>query len=66
MKGLRPLDEMARLPIDVRVDGVHRLEVPGVTGERHLVVMSSRSSWTLRGKSIWQRIWQGIWQKSWQ
>ena len=42
MKGIRPQDEMARLPIDVRVDGVHRLEVPGVTGERNLVVMSSR------------------------
>ena len=41
MKGLRPLDEMANLSVDVVVDAVHRLNVPGVTGERHLVVMSS-------------------------
>lgn len=41
MKGLRPQDEMANLSIDVVVDAVHRLNVPGITGERHLVVMSS-------------------------
>jgi 16S rRNA (guanine527-N7)-methyltransferase len=41
MKGLRPLGEMANLSVDVVVDAVHRLNVPGVTGERHLVVMSS-------------------------
>lgn len=39
MKGLYPHDEIARLPADVVVDGVHRLVVPGVTGERHLVVI---------------------------
>lgn len=43
MKGLRPLDELARLPSDVVVDAVHRLHVPGVGGERHLVVISSGS-----------------------
>jgi len=32
---------MANLSIDVVVDAVHRLNVPGITGERHLVVMSS-------------------------
>jgi 16S rRNA (guanine527-N7)-methyltransferase len=40
MKGVWPQDEIARLPAGVRVDGVHRLAVPGVEGERHLVVMS--------------------------
>ena len=41
MKGLRPQDELARLPADVVVDAVHRLHVPGVGGERHLVVIRS-------------------------
>lgn len=40
MKGLWPRDEIARLPQDVAVDAVHRLAVPGVDGERHLVLMS--------------------------
>lgn len=39
MKGVYPHDEIARLPAELVVDGVHRLEVPGVTGERHLVVI---------------------------
>ncbi len=39
MKGVWPQDEIADLPAGVRVDGVHRLAVPGVEGERHLVVM---------------------------
>lgn len=41
MKGLRPDDEIARLPAGVSVAGVHRLAVPGVDGERHLVVIES-------------------------
>ncbi|QKS31256.1 MAG: 16S rRNA (guanine(527)-N(7))-methyltransferase RsmG [Candidatus Accumulibacter similis] len=41
MKGLRPDDEIARLPAGVSVAGVHRLPVPGVDGERHLVVIES-------------------------
>ena len=40
MKGIWPHDEIARLPQDVAVDEVHRLAVPGVDGERHLVLMS--------------------------
>jgi 16S rRNA (guanine527-N7)-methyltransferase len=40
MKGLWPHDEIARLPATVQVDAVHRLSVPGVEGERHLVVLS--------------------------
>ena len=39
MKGVRPEGEIARLPSAVRVECVHRLAVPGVDGERHLVVM---------------------------
>ncbi|MEI7430938.1 MAG: 16S rRNA (guanine(527)-N(7))-methyltransferase RsmG [Betaproteobacteria bacterium] len=40
MKGLRPEDEIARLPKGVLVEDVPRLVVPGVDGERHLVVLS--------------------------
>jgi 16S rRNA (guanine527-N7)-methyltransferase len=39
MKGVRPDDEIARLPAGVVVEAVHRLQVPDVDGERHLVVM---------------------------
>ena len=39
MKGVWPENEIARLPSAVRVECVHRLAVPGVDGERHLVVM---------------------------
>ena len=39
MKGVWPQDEIARLPESARVDAVHRLSVPDVDGERHLVVM---------------------------
>jgi 16S rRNA (guanine527-N7)-methyltransferase len=39
MKGVWPHDEIARLPDDVRVEAVHRLDVAGVDGERHLVII---------------------------
>lgn len=39
MKGVWPHEEIARLPSDVCVEAVHRLPVPGVDGERHLVVL---------------------------
>jgi 16S rRNA (guanine527-N7)-methyltransferase len=39
MKGLRPDEEMARLPATVRVEAVHRLDVSGIDGERHLIVI---------------------------
>lgn len=42
MKGLRPDAEMNTLPAGVVVDAVHRLDVPGVDGERHLVVIRER------------------------
>ena len=40
LKGLWPHDEIARLPATIVVDAVHRLVVPGVDAERHLVLMS--------------------------
>ncbi len=40
MKGVWPHEEIGRLPQDIAVDTVHRLVVPGVEGERHLVVLS--------------------------
>ena len=39
MKGIYPEDEIARLPAGIAVEAVHPLAVPGVDGERHLVVM---------------------------
>lgn len=39
MKGVRPDAEIARLPAGVGVESVHRLHVPDVDGERHLVIM---------------------------
>ena len=41
MKGLWPHEEIARLPASVRVEAVHRLQLPGLADERHLVVLSS-------------------------
>jgi len=43
MKGVCPPAEAPRLPARGVVDAIHRLEVPGVTGERHLVRISSRA-----------------------
>ena len=39
MKGVRPDAEIASVPPDVAVTALHRLLVPGVVGERHLVVL---------------------------
>ena len=39
MKGVRPDDEIARLPSGVAVASIQRLAVPGIDGERHLIVM---------------------------
>ncbi|MEI7613606.1 MAG: 16S rRNA (guanine(527)-N(7))-methyltransferase RsmG [Betaproteobacteria bacterium] len=43
MKGVWPLEEIGRLPAGIEVEAVHRLEVPEVEGERHLVVLKPRS-----------------------
>jgi 16S rRNA (guanine527-N7)-methyltransferase len=40
MKGVRPDAEVERLPSDVRVLGIERLEVPMLAAERHLVEIS--------------------------
>jgi len=40
MKGVVPDEEIAALPPGWRVDAVHPLTVPGVIGERHLVVVA--------------------------
>ena len=43
MKGKRPDDEISALPKSFRVLAVHRLKVPGLEDERHLVEFSSKS-----------------------
>ena len=40
MKGIRPEEEIAALPAGWTVAAVHALVVPGLVGERHLVVVS--------------------------
>ena len=42
MKGALPGDEIAALPADVEVVAAPRLDVPGLDGQRHLVVMRRR------------------------
>ena len=39
MKGVWPVEEIARLPNDVSIENILRLQVPGVEGERHLAIM---------------------------
>jgi 16S rRNA (guanine527-N7)-methyltransferase len=43
MKGKRPDDEISALPKSFRVLAVHRLKVPGLEDERHLVEFASKS-----------------------
>ena len=40
MKGVVPVDEIAALPVGWRAEDVRPLTVPGVAGERHLVVVA--------------------------
>ena len=40
MKGRLPADELADLPPGWRLTGLHRLSVPGLQAERHLVLLS--------------------------
>jgi 16S rRNA (guanine527-N7)-methyltransferase len=42
MKGVHPDEELAALPDDIEVVETRRLRVPGLDGERHLVVMRPR------------------------
>lgn len=39
MKGVEPAEEIAALPAGWTVQALHRLAVPGLAGERHLVVV---------------------------
>jgi 16S rRNA (guanine527-N7)-methyltransferase len=39
MKGVHPHDEVTQLPAQCHLDVVHKLKVPGVEAERHLVVL---------------------------
>ncbi|HEY2780201.1 MAG TPA: 16S rRNA (guanine(527)-N(7))-methyltransferase RsmG [Steroidobacteraceae bacterium] len=42
MKGKRPDDEISALPKSFRARAVHRLKVPGLTDERHLVELTKK------------------------
>lgn len=42
MKGTLPQDEINALPDDITVTGTPALDVPGVTAERHLVIMQTK------------------------
>jgi 16S rRNA (guanine527-N7)-methyltransferase len=39
MKGVHPHEEIGHLPAECRMEQVHRLKVPGLDAERHLVVL---------------------------
>lgn len=41
MKGVPPDEEIAELPPAWQLIGTHRLQVPGLAGERHLVIVAS-------------------------
>ena len=51
MKGKRPDEEISALPKSFRVLAVHRLKVPGLNGERHLVEISPVKARTTPPKS---------------
>ena len=44
MKGVRPDGEIAALPPDWQVEAIHPLRVPGLVGERHLVIVRKASA----------------------
>lgn len=43
MKGARPDEEIAALPVGWRLEAIHPLRVPGLVAERHLVVVGRGS-----------------------
>jgi 16S rRNA (guanine527-N7)-methyltransferase len=51
MKGKRPDEEISALPKSFRVLAVHRLKVPGLDDERHLVELSPARPGTVRPPS---------------
>jgi len=44
MKGAYPEDEIAALPSGWQVDACHRLQVPGLDAERHVLIIARASS----------------------
>ncbi len=48
MKGKRPDEEMSALPKSFRVVAVHRLKLPGLDDERHLVELSAARPYAAR------------------
>lgn len=42
LKGVHPTDELAELPDFTELESVHKLQVPGVEGERHLIIITTR------------------------
>ncbi|MEO8002334.1 MAG: 16S rRNA (guanine(527)-N(7))-methyltransferase RsmG [Arenimonas sp.] len=44
MKGIQPEEEIAELPTGWQFESSHRLQVPGLAGERHLVIVASSLS----------------------
>ena len=42
MKGVHPVEELAELPGDIEVIAERKLDVPGLDGTRHLIVMKPR------------------------
>ncbi len=41
MKGVRPDDELARLPADIELADIQPLAVPGLNAERHLLILKA-------------------------
>lgn len=44
MKGTHPENELAALPADIDVAAIHRLRVPGLDAERHLIQLHLRAN----------------------
>ena len=44
MKGAYPREEIAALPQGIRIAATHKLAVPGLAAERHLVIMEVRTA----------------------
>jgi 16S rRNA (guanine527-N7)-methyltransferase len=51
MKGKRPDEELAALPKSFRVLAVHRVKMPGLDDERHLVELSPARSYAARPRT---------------
>jgi 16S rRNA (guanine527-N7)-methyltransferase len=56
MKGRRPEDEISALPRSFRVIAVHRLKLPGLDDERHLVELSPARPRTVRAPAAGQNV----------